>query len=397
MSGETLEKITYLVGDADAVLSIGSVPAKKPFSDEVMAFLDDLSKRLLGSRANRSFPDVITFAFWIRISSVRKMKEAHRSDGTRLGRGTAFHIAPSNVPVNFAYTLAAGLLMGNANIVRVPGKDFDQVTIIADAISDTLSGHPDMKPYIVLVRYGHDRDVNDELSAVADTRIIWGGDATIAEVRRSPLPPRSTEVLFADRYSLAVIDSDAYMEYDDKAAIAEGFFNDTYLTDQNACTSPKLVVWRGSRKTEAKELFWNRLHDTVLQKYSLQDIQAVNKLTSACLAAAALDNVRIIPSEDNLITRAVIGKPDDRLPDLMDNSGFFFEYDCDDVMDLKDICNNRKCQTVAVLGDRKWLMPLISEGIKGIDRIADIGHTMDFDLIWDGYDLTRALTREITV
>ena len=38
-----------------------------------------------------------------------------------------------------------------------------------------------------------------------------------------------------------------------KGRLAEEFYNDTYLSDQNACTSPRLVVWMGSKKKEAKE------------------------------------------------------------------------------------------------------------------------------------------------
>ena len=48
----------------------------------------------------------------------------------RLGRGCVFHISPSNVPVNYAYSLVVGLLTGNTNIVRISSKDFPQVEII---------------------------------------------------------------------------------------------------------------------------------------------------------------------------------------------------------------------------------------------------------------------------
>ena len=34
---------------------------------------------------------------------------------------------------------------------------------------------------------------------------------------------------------------------------------------------------------------------------------------------------------------------------------------------------------------------------RGIDRIVPIGKTMDFSLVWDGYDLIRSLSREISI
>ena len=83
--------------------------------------------------------------------------------------------------------------------------------------------------------------------------------------------------------------------------------------------------------------------------------------------------------------------------DLKDNSGYFFEYDCTDILELKDICNDTRCQTVSYIGDSSRLLPLLKSGVKGIDRIVPMGKTMDFDLIWDGYNLFERLTRNISI
>lgn len=301
------------------------------------------------------------------------------------------------MPVNFAYSLAVGLLTGNCNIVRAPHKDFEQIQIIAEAINKALDDHKNLSPYLALIRYGHDREMNDTLSGICDTRIIWGGDATIEEIRRSPLPPRSMEITFADRYSLAVINADTYLRLENKEAIASDFYNDTYFTDQNACTSPRVVVWLGTQKEEAKKLFWEELHGLVKEKYDFQPIMAVNKLTNGYLTAVDRKDVEIVSREDNLIVRLKVEKVDAELMKWKDSSGLFFEYDCDDVMGLKALCDDKRCQTIRGLGDRELLKPLLRSGIKGVDRMVDIGHTMDFDLIWDGHDLARQLTRTIVV
>ena len=44
----------------------------------------------------------------------------------RLGVGLAFHITPSNMPTNFAYSLLFGLLSGNSNIIKVPSRKFPE-------------------------------------------------------------------------------------------------------------------------------------------------------------------------------------------------------------------------------------------------------------------------------
>lgn len=394
-----LERITYLTGNRDTIKGMTGLRALTPFDDSIMSFLSDLSRTILADKRSREFSDVVTFAFWIRMASISKLKEKHgfSDDNIHLGRGIAFHIAPSNVPVNFAYSLVAGLLTGNANIVRIPAKDFTQVGIIVDAINQTLSEHSDMASYIALVRYGHDREINDLLSSFSDTRVIWGGDETIAEIRRSPLAPRATEITFADRYSLAVIDSGVYMEMADKKRVAEDFYNDTYLTDQNACTSPRIVIWTGEQVQDARETFWAALHGIVEKKYNYQDIQGVNKLNSCLMAAVGVEGARIIPHEDNLVVRVEVPVVSAELMDYKDNSGFFFEYHCNDVFELRDICNDKRCQTIGTIGAAEFLIPLVKSGIKGVDRIVPVGKTMDFQLIWDGYDLASGLTRCISL
>ncbi len=288
LNSDVLNRVTYLTGSAEIAATLPEVRAKVPFDDEIVEFLNDVSKELMGNRSAKAYSDVVTFGFWIRKGSILKLKERfEKNDGMHLGKGVAFHIAPSNVPVNFAYSLIAGLLCGNANVVRVPSKDFPQVAMIADAFNKALEEHDEMKPYVLGVRYGRDKEINDLFSSIADVRIVWGGDQTIAELRKSPLPPRSGEITFADRYSLAVIDSDSYLSIDNKAKVAEDFYNDTFFSDQNACTSPRLIVWTGNKIEEAKKVFWEEEHSLAEKKYTFQSIQGVNKLTQSYLIAVA--------------------------------------------------------------------------------------------------------------
>lgn len=398
VSGMT--EITYLVGNETILANMPMVHALTPFSDNVIEFLNLVSRKLLSDSEAKAYPDIITLGFWIRRSSVEKLKSRFMEETNhiiQMGRGIAFHIAPSNVPVNYAYSLVTGLLTGNANVVRVPSKDFSQVNIINRILTEALTELPGLASYICLIRYGHNQEVNDAISAEADIRIVWGGDSTIAELRKSPMKPRASEITFADRFSICVIDSNAYDLENNKQQIANDFYNDTYLTDQNACTSPRIVIWMGSRTKEAKESFWSELHKVVEKKYPFQPIQGVNKLTSAYLISAYKAGVHIKKSPDNLITRIDLEALDDMLMDFKDNSGFFFEYCCEDIMDLSVLCDDTRCQTIAYIGKSDMLIPLIKQGIKGIDRIVPLGRTMDFDLIWDGYDLFERMTRVISI
>lgn len=392
--------ILYAVGNADVLTQMQVIPALEPFSDNIIELLNDISKQLLSDREVRAYPDIVTLAFWMRRASIEQLKKRFvnkEEEVYKIGRGIVFHITPSNVPVNYAYSLVTGLLCGNANIVRIPSKEFPQVTIINKAITKVLREHKTMIPYISLIKYKHDSLINDALSDIADVRVIWGGDNTIEELRKSVIKPRTTEITFADRYSLVVIDSDVYIEIENKVKVANDFYNDTYLTDQNACTSPRVVVWMGSKKDEAKKIFWKELYKFAEPKYEIQGVQAVNKLTSGYLLAAIKEQIKRMDYKDNLIVRMQVKEITANLMELKDNSGYFLEYDCNDILELCDLCNDTRCQTISYIGNKNMFLPLIKSGRKGMDRIVPMGKTMDFDLIWDGYNLFERLTRSIVI
>lgn len=395
---ELPDRVKYIAGSSDAAALLTAVRALPPFDDSVIEFLNQISKVLMKDGRSKTYSDVITFAFWIRKGSLLKLKEKFaRKNEVRLGKGIVFHIAPSNVPVNFAYSLVAGLLTGNANIVRVPSRSFPQIDIIADAINHVLEEYSLMKQYVFCVRYDRNKDINDMFSSIADMRVIWGGDQTIEELRRSPLPPRSGEVTFADRYSLAVIHSNSYLAIRDKERVAEDFYNDTFFSDQNACTSPRVIIWTGDKIEMAKKEFWDAEHDLVEKKYVFQAIQGINKLTQSYMIANAEEGVKIEKHTDNLIIRVKVPEITEYLMDYRDNSGYFYEYDCKNALDIGPLVNDKRCQTIAYIGDKDLLLPLIEKGVRGIDRIVPMGKTMDFDLIWDGYNLPALLTRTIVM
>ena len=395
--------IEYLVGSEQILKEVCNVPSKPLFDEEITEFLNEVSSVLMKNKVAKQFPDVITLAFWLRKSSINNLKNKYKKQDNNLhfGRGIAFHIAPSNVAVNYAYSLFSALMCGNINIVRVPSKNYPQVEMINEAIKKALDSFEHIKPYILLLRYERNKDINDYLSSICDTRIIWGGDLTIDEIRKSKLQPRATEVTFADRYSIAYIDSDMYLDSDNKANVAISFYNDTYLSDQNACTSPRIVIWGGKRKDEAKRIFWEYMYDYASKRYELPPVRAVDKLSNEYIAASYYGSqISENNRDNNLIYRINLNNAEILSPELMKNKGncgFFFEYDSENVMEIRGICNSTRCQTLGYMGDISIVEPLLCSGIKGVDRVVEIGHTMDFDLVWDGYDLTERFTRTIHI
>lgn len=410
-------KITCFTQNKDLLSHAEDFKVKPAFDSEVIDFLSCLSKTIFGMAEAKLYTDVISFAFYIREQSILKLKQRFIADPSlseestdhklnsiiNVGRGVAFHITPSNIPVNFAYSMITGLLTGNINILKIPSKEFAQVALLIKAINQTLAKYPNLKRYIFLLSFAHDQDVSSYFSSICDLRIIWGGDQTVNLFRSFPLKPRAAEVCFADRYSVAMINSEAYFslaadsdDHADTDRFIRNFYNDTYLNDQNACSSPVFLIFTGDRRDECSEDFYNRLHDFVESHYSLASITCVNKLEKSYLASANIDDLEIIQGVDNFITRIKIHKISNEIFKFKGNCGLFFEYSCADLSEIIPLIDNTKCQTIAYLGDMDKIRKIVACGIKGVDRVVPIGQTLDFDLIWDGYNLFNSFTRSIS-
>ena len=93
-----------------------------PFDPRAVDFLAELSAEVLRGPDTRRQEASAAFGFWCRRARLEALAARHASPLPRLGRGLAFHLAPANVPALFAYTLAIGLLAGNANVVRLSSR-----------------------------------------------------------------------------------------------------------------------------------------------------------------------------------------------------------------------------------------------------------------------------------
>lgn len=390
------EKIKYLLGThAPKVFPL------EPFSDVVCEFMDEISKVLRKNAAAKSYSDIISLAFWCRKANIMKIKKEYEDGKYRLGRGLVFHITPSNVPINFAFSYFFGLLSGNANIVRVPSKNFIQGQIICDAIKNTLENinYEIIKNTTLFISYEKDKEITDYYSLICDGRVIWGGDEAIKDIRQSPLKEKAVEIVFADRYSFAVFNSDALMKASNKEIqdIANKFYNDTYLMDQNACSTPHLILWIGKNKLNAKEKFWKNVFK-VAGKYELDPIKVVDKYTQVCELAIERHDIIEISKFENLLYIIDIKELPENLSSLRGKFGLFFQCDIDSMEQIVSKVTD-KVQTLIYYGiDKQELVNFVMKNhLKGVDRVVSIGEALNIGVYWDGYDIIRMLSRQISI
>ncbi len=388
--------VKVLFARADCLETMINLPAKRVFDEDVCNFLNHLSAEIRRDTEAKRHADLMAFGFFCRKSNIERMRQVYAGAG-RIGRGVSFHIAPSNVPVMSAYTLAAGLLSGNACIVRVSSKDFEQTEILCRLLRKTAADAA-VGDYIAVVQYDRNREINDKLSSCADVRVIWGGDHTVNEIRRSPIPPRCVEAVFADRYSVCVLDAGSVERITDWQSVVNDFYNDTYLYDQNACTSPRLMYWLGTGQEvqNARKLFWRAVYEGIKERYEVRPIVAVDKLMTDFRAAVELDGIKTEKDEGNLFHRIWVKKLTREITGFACPGGSFIEYGSSSLDDLAEIVTN-KYQTLSYFGCSAdeiagWVL---EKGLRGIDRIVPMGKTADFSLTWDGYDLIETMSRKV--
>jgi hypothetical protein len=376
-----------------------------PYADEVCDFLDAWSQALRKDAEAKTYTDVMTFAFWCRKASVMQMKKAYEESENcyRIGKGMIFHVAPSNVPVNAAFSYAFGLLAGNSNVVRISTKKHLQVLCLCRVLSKVLQNeaYAGIREMTSFVTYGHEEAVTKQYSGECAMRVIWGGDKTIEAIRQIPLSPRSTEITFADRYSFAIVDGEYILGLSDEELerLAEKFYNDTYLMDQNACSTPHLLFWKNA-SPEAKNRFWQKVYRKS-ENYDLADVKVSEKYTMLCEKLADMPEIERVCRYGNRLYVLNMEKSRMKLNAgvcYRGIYGLFFQTDIDCVDDIFSFLDER-VQTCALAGvnPEEVVSGMEKFQCHGIDRIVSFGQTLDIGVFWDGYDLIRSMSRCVSV
>lgn len=372
--------------------------------ERVVDCLVRLGRRLLLPDLARSFPELAALGFFLRPANLRAV--LHRladPDGElRTPRGAVFHVPPANVDTLFGYSWALSFLAGNANVVRVSDRTTAAGTTLLDALGAELAAAgPAVAASQRFVMFPRGHPATAELSAACDLRVIWGSDATVDELRRHRLPPRSRDLTFPDRSSLAVIGARAWVAAspERRRALARGLHDDVFWYDQAACSSPRTLVWVGDEDTVAEagaQLVAELLAVIAERGTSLDTAMAVHKRVAAYGTAATGVATRIHFEGNELVLLTLA--PGAELPRTWLGPGTLARIRIDRAADLARYVRPAD-QTVVHFGlAGVELDELVRAAAgRGVDRVVPVGEALRFGPVWDGYDLLREFTRLVVV
>lgn len=402
---ETPVGVEVVAPRGGSLVVLQSQPPWSPFRDQALAFVAEVSTAILKGEAHRRHAELIAFAYEMRAAKLKEIKtrlQPATAGGVLRGRGLALHFAPANVDTIFLYSFMLSLLAGNTNIVRVSGKASEQVDLVLGTLNEVMARPEfvDVAKRVAVVRYDHSDTITRELSSRADVRVIWGGDRTVTTIREAPLPPLAREITFPDRWSLAVFDAAHFLASNRQRETVRNFANDAYWFAQMACSSPRLVAWRGDKSTadKASETFFAMLGEEAKRHIDfIAPVDFVNKRNFEDEMAIRAD-VHIRAAPNNLVS-VVHTKPDDvRLRADFCGGGAFIDTRIETLAELKPLLD-RRAQTIVSEGidTNEWCRLLSDVDIPGVDRIVPPGRALSFEFVWDGVDLLREFTRETTI
>lgn len=372
-----------------------------PVGDEVVIeALKRLSSAILSSPEARLFPDLCTFGFFVRENNMRKAAARNPLNLRSKGLGTVVHIAPSNIPMNFAFSMVMGLFAGNRNFVRLPSQPFPQVELLVELL-EGICGSEDMAGFarrLHLFRSERDSRRLAELIADADGLVVWGGDATVGHFRSLTKKPTCRELYFPTRYSSAVLSADAIRKLSEREweALMRNFYNDTLLVDQNACSSPSIVYWLGTDKdcAEQSEIFWSKFHEYSLVHYSTWSTSGVDKLVDFFNTVSEVGRPVELRRKSNLLWRS----SDLAIASGPLRFGSFLEFFVTELPAVaKGLRPNEQTLTYFGIDPEEIFREVASSQFGSVERICPVGQALDMGLVWDGKDTTAVLSRIVEV
>lgn len=332
--------------------------------------------------------------FWMRPTHLNQLANYLKK---RRPLGRIWHMAPANVDLMFMYPVVLSLLAGNENAVRISTRTYNTLMPLFD-----LLNHQPFNAYLAPIKQAltiftcdYDASCLKQLAQSSAMRFCWGSQASIQAIR-STWPMQGIDLAFGHKHALALIKS-AAVTHTQLPTLIERFVRDSFTFSQQACTSPKTVIWLGqvAEIQQIQPLFWQGVKTYLTQKASHLKTSSMRRLASLQqLAVQAETKTPIIWNET--LARVPIQCLDAQQESIHQGEGLFFEMQ---IQHLDELCHQLQPwhQTLTFFGlPRNTLVSWAqTKAVWGLDRIEEMGQALVFSHIWDGLSLLELMSRQI--
>ncbi len=383
--------------------------------EAIILILDKYSKKISLNKDILKVEGVPFLSLYFKKNNVEKLidnslgdkcylnKFVHKGNGKFLkaqGRGIACHWIAGNVPTLMFYSFFQGVIAKSLNIIRVPKHNIDLVLKLLEPLDDIEVVYnnksyfsKDILKSISLIYFdSSDKSLNENMSIVADTRIIWGGEQAVKDISILPKKTTCKDIVFGPKYSFGVFDKDV-VESSECETYMDKFVRDVAIFDQKACSSPQVLFIEKSKislNETVKKLSksfekLDRRYKNILNESTAAKI--INKrgeysldLNKDLYCSRGL-NYTILINNEVTLEKPVGGR-------------CLFLKEIESIFDIKNLITNR-IQTIGIAckDENRILQFAELTTALGVDRIVNVGLMNIYDYPWDGYFIINELVR----
>jgi hypothetical protein len=396
-------------------IQAGFEALKKIDKGKVIDVLQKFSENVLKDPSTTGIEGVAFLSNWLRKANLMQIVEKNLKDIAYLDhfvgekkrikaqpRGIVCHWIAGNVPTLGLFSLFQSMIVGNANILRIPPKSHDTMVRLlkvfaSSKIDSELSGSDLLKSTAIIYYERSDRLANEEFSDIADARIVWGGEEAVKSITGLPRQAHCEDVIFGPKYSFAVLDRGA-IDSKDLPRTLRSLASDIFLFDQAACTSPHVVF---CEKSDAGIATVARLlgdeMGKLAKRYPKTDIDQfiMTKIINARAEYALDPDASVVCSPENDWTILINKRPG--LEEPIESRTIFVK----EVGSIMDIITHitKKIQTIGCAVDDKAKLLAFADAatFRGVARCVNVGQMHLFDSPWDGMLFMSRLVNWVTL
>ena len=372
--------------------------------DGIINLLDDYSKALQKSDI-RTMEGVVFLCMWLRKSNLDKIISQSFSDEKILTdfigsgkkkikaqpRGLVCHWIAGNVSTLGLFSLFQSMLVGNANILRIPSESIETMQKLLSVMAESKAQDL-MDSFSIVTFSSSDKKLNENLSMRADARVVWGGKEAVEAITGLPHQSHCEDVVFGPKYSFAVIDNKALQSEDIKDIIRK-LVADIIVFDQSACSSPQVLFFEKSKESIK---IMNMIADEFRSVQNRNPKSWIDSSTAAKIISkraeyALSDDKNLLSSKENDWT--ILYDEDISLEEPVQSRTLFLKP-VDSVLDVTSLITN-KIQTIGceIHDDDKLINFADAATSCGVARCVPFGQMNFYDTPWDGILVLSRLVR----
>ena len=235
--------------------------------ESLLALFDRFAKRLLTDQRTSRLEGATFLAAWLGRHNLQQLLELNLNgnpgylDGF-VARGQSYLAAKphgiaamwmaGNVATLPMFSLVPALLAKNACLVKLASADPNGIdrllAVLAETEVEGLRGDELLKAVAVVWFDYRNRELNEQMSLLADVKIAWGGAEAIRAISLLPRREHCVEIQFGPKYSIGVIGRKQLEADSGPDQVVAAFVRDIAIFDQRACSAPQTIfVERNSR------------------------------------------------------------------------------------------------------------------------------------------------------